>query len=109
MAIGIALYSFAARPHEIDFMKHSLAFLALASLSLNSHANILAVFRDENGSTRWQYVANTTASILIPTLVIVLIFLIRAHLRSMRSNRALTEIKATLEDRVVHRDRKSVV
>jgi hypothetical protein len=80
-------------------MKHSLAFLALASLSLNSYADILSVFREADGSTKWQYVANTTASVLILTLLIVLIFLIRAHLRAMRSNRALTEIKATRQSR----------
>ena len=84
-------------------MKKPLAFIALASLSMSAFADILAVFREPNGSTRWQYVANTTASVLILTLVIVLIFLIRAHLRSMRSNRALTEIKANLEDRVARR------
>src|SRR5690606_15171022 len=74
-----------------------------ASLSLNAYADIFAVFREEDGSTKWQYVANTSASILILTLLIVLIFLIRAHLRAVRSNRALTEIKATLEDRVARR------
>src|SRR5690606_9024794 len=74
-----------------------------ASLSLNAYADIFAVFREEDGSTKWQYVANTSASILILTLLIVLIFLIRAHLRAMRANRALTDIKATLEDRVARR------
>jgi PAS domain S-box-containing protein len=84
-------------------MKHSLAFITLASLSLNAFADIFAVFREEDGSTKWQYVANTTASVLIITLVIVLLFLIRAHWRAMRANRALTDIKATLEDRVARR------
>jgi PAS domain S-box-containing protein len=36
-------------------------------------------------------------------LLVVLGFLIRAHLRARRSNRALTEIKATLEERVAQR------
>lgn len=84
-------------------MKHILALITLASFSLNAYADIFAVFREEDGSTKWQYVANTTASVLILTLLVVLIFLIRAHLRAVRSNRALTEIKATLEDRVAHR------
>ena len=77
-------------------MKKSLALIALATLSMSAFADMFAVFREEDGSTKWQYVANTSASVLILTLVIVLLFLIRAHLRSMRSNRALTEIKATL-------------
>lgn len=84
-------------------MRHALAFIALASLSLSAYADIFAVFREEDGSTRWQYVANTTASVLILALLVVLFFLIRAHWRAVRSNRALTEIKATLEERVAHR------
>lgn len=84
-------------------MKHPLAFFTLASLSLNAFADIFAVFREEDGSTKWQYVANTSASLLIIILLVVLLFLIRAHLRAMHSNRALTEIKGTLEDRVAHR------
>lgn len=84
-------------------MKHALPLIALTSLSLNAYADIFAVFREEDGSTKWQYVANTSASVLILTLLIVLVFLIRSHLRAVRSNRALTEIKATLEDRVARR------
>ncbi len=84
-------------------MKYLLALIALTSLSMSAFADIFAVFREEDGSTKWQYVANTTASVLILSLLVALIFLIRAHLRSMRANRALTNIKATLEDRVAHR------
>ncbi len=84
-------------------MRQLLLFCALAMTSLGARADMFAIFREPDGSTKWQYVANTTASVLILSLVIVLIFLIRAHLRSMRANRALTEIKATLEDRVAHR------
>src|SRR5690606_28851094 len=78
-------------------------FIALACCSLSAHADIFAVFREPDGSTKWQYVANTTASILILSLAIGLIFLIRANHRSKRANRALTEIKATLEQRVAQR------
>ena len=84
-------------------MKYLLALIALTSLSMSAFADIFAVFREEDGSTKWQYVANTTASVLILSLLVALILLIRAHLRSMRANRALTNIKATLEDRVAHR------
>lgn len=84
-------------------MKPLLALIGLASLSVNAYADIFAIFREEDGSTKWQYVANTTASVLILSLLIVLIFLIRAHIRSVRANRALTDIKATLEDRVARR------
>ena len=84
-------------------MKKTLVFIALASLSASAFADMLDVFREADGSTKWQYVANTSAGILIISLGIALIFLIRAHLRAMRSNRALTDIKATLEDRVAAR------
>ena len=84
-------------------MKKALVSIALASLSMSAFADIFAVFREDDGSTKWQYVANTTASVFILSLLIVLFFLVRAHLRAVRSNRALTEIKATLEDRVAGR------
>jgi PAS domain S-box-containing protein len=84
-------------------MKRILAVAAFSCLSMSAFADIFSVFRTEDGSTKWQYVANTSASILIITLVVVLLFLIRAHLRAMRSNRALIDIKATLEDRVARR------
>ena len=87
-------------------MKQVLAVIVLLSTSLSVYANVFAVFRDEDGSTNWQYVANTSASLLILTLLVVLFFLVRAHLRATLSNRALTEIKATLEDRV---ERRTVV
>jgi len=84
-------------------MKYALPLLTLTSLSVNAHADIFSVFREDDGGTKWQYVANTSASILILSLLILLVFLIRAHLRAVRANRALTEIKTTLEERVTHR------
>lgn len=84
-------------------MKQLLALLTLMGVSLQARADIFAVFRYEDGSTNWQYIANTSASLLIIILLVVLGFLIRAHLRARRSNRALTEIKATLEERVAQR------
>jgi len=84
-------------------MKQILAAIMLAGYSLNAYAALLDVFRYEDGRTNWQYVANTSASLLIMILLIVLAFLIRANLRSGKANRALTEIKATLEERVAQR------
>lgn len=84
-------------------MRQVLLFCALAIASVGAHADIFAVFREPDGSTKWQYVANTSAGVLIITLVIVLIFLYRAHNRAMRWNRALTDIKAHLEQRVAQR------
>jgi PAS domain S-box-containing protein len=84
-------------------MKYVFVLSLLLGVSLNAYADVFAVFRDEDGSTNWQYVANTSASLLILSLLVVLGFLIRANLRAKDSNRALTEIKATLEDRVARR------
>lgn len=84
-------------------MKQSLAFIALACYSLSAYADLFAVFREPDGSTKWQYVANTSAGLLIIALVIGLVFLIRAHRRAVRANRALRDIKATLEQRVKER------
>lgn len=84
-------------------MKQLFTLTALLAYSLTARADIFAVFRDPDGSTNWQYVANTSASLLILILLVVLAFLIRANLRERRANRALTEIKTTLEERVARR------
>jgi PAS domain S-box-containing protein len=84
-------------------MKRLFTLILLAGASLEAQADIFAVFRDAQGRTNWQYVANTSASLLILILLIVLGFLIRAHWRATRANKALTEIKATLEQRVAQR------
>jgi PAS domain-containing protein len=80
-----------------------LATIIALTLSAQAYADIFAVFRNPDGSTKWQYVANTSAGILIITLIIVLAFLFRAHMRAVRTNRALTDMKATLEERVAQR------
>ncbi len=77
--------------------------VALMGVCQSASADVFAVFREQDGSTNWQYVANTSASLLILILLVVLVFLIRAHLRAKRSNQALTEIKETLEERVTRR------
>lgn len=88
-------------------MKQVLALIVVLGMSLglsaSAHADIFAVFRYADGRTNWQYIANTSASLLIIILSIVLISLVRAHLRARRSNKALTEIKQTLEQRVEQR------
>ncbi len=84
-------------------MRQLLLFCALAMTSFGARADIFAIFREPDGSTKWQYVANTSAGVLIITLVIVLLFLFRAHRRAMRWNRALTDIKVNLEQRVAQR------
>jgi len=84
-------------------MKRWLATLALCSFSLHTYADIFWRFRNPDGSTKWQWVANFSSSVLILTLLIVMIFLLLANRRAGRANRELKDIKATLEDRVARR------
>lgn len=84
-------------------MRYIAVLVALMGVCPGASADVFAVFREPDGSTNWQYVANTSASLLILILLVVLVFLIRAHLRARRSNQALTEIKETLEERVEQR------
>jgi PAS domain S-box-containing protein len=84
-------------------MKKFLSSLFLFVLSTYALAGNPPPFRNSDGSTRWQHVANFSASILILTLLVVALFLFFANRRAARANRELTDIKATLEDRVARR------
>lgn len=84
-------------------MNKLLPLVALASFSLNSYAGLFDVYHNPDGSTKWQFVANTTGGLMLISLVIGFFFLIRAHSRSLRANRALKEIKTHLEERVTER------
>lgn len=84
-------------------MKKWLAALILCSISIHTYADIFWRFRNPDGTTKWQWVANFSSSVLILTLLIVMIFLILANRRAGRANRELKDIKATLEDRVARR------
>lgn len=84
-------------------MMKYLAFCLSLFVSSVAYANILSPFKDENGETKWQYVANFSSSVLIVTLLIVSAFLFFANRKASRSNKELTDIKATLEDRVARR------
>lgn len=84
-------------------MKKMLVLAILALISLQAKADIFAYFRNPNGSTKWQYVANFSSSVLILSLLIVLIFLILSNRRAGRANRELINIKGTLEERVAKR------
>lgn len=88
---------------NLSRLYYLLPTITFLLLSAQARADMFAVFRNPDGSTRWQYVANTSAGILIITLVVVLIFLVRAHIRAVRSNHALTDMKSTLEQRVAQR------
>jgi len=83
-------------------IRHSVALL-LMMLSSSVFASIKDIFKDENGSTNWQHLANWSSGTLIIILAVVILSLIVAHRRLRKYNRQLHEIRAELEDRVVER------
>ncbi|GGB78745.1 hypothetical protein GCM10011352_00440 [Marinobacterium zhoushanense] len=70
------------------------------------YADLLDVFKDEQGRTKWQWVANFSSGVLIILLTIVVIVLFVTWLRARRYNRALEEIRSNLEQRVRERTAK---
>jgi PAS domain S-box-containing protein len=84
-------------------MKKIVALLMLSTIFLQSLVVSAAPFKNPDGSTKWQHIANFSSSVLILTLLVVAIFLFFANRRAARSNRELTDIKSTLEDRVERR------
>ncbi|TVZ38160.1 PAS domain S-box-containing protein [Alteromonadaceae bacterium 2753L.S.0a.02] len=78
----------------------SLMLLLFANPSL---ASIADVFKDEDGHTKWQHVANFSGGLLITLLTITLIFLALSYRNTWRANRELKEIKKNLEIRVQER------
>ena len=84
-------------------IKKCLSACLICCLGAFAQAELLSPFKDEKGETNWQYVANFSSGVLIITLLIVSAFLFFAHRRAARSNRELTAIKATLEERVARR------
>lgn len=86
-----------------NLAKSLLASGCLFFASAPALASVLDVFRNEDGSTRWQYVANFSSGVLIILLSVVILSLYFAQRRLSKSNRELRDIKATLEDRVIRR------
>ena len=80
-----------------------LSFLAFVLFSLTAQAGLLDYFKDEDGSTNWQYIANWSSGILILLLSVALIKLFFTHRQVRRSNRALKAIRNDLEKRVKER------
>lgn len=84
-------------------MIRSVILFATLLFSQLLHADILDVFRYDDGHTNWQYVANFSSSLLILILSTVIIKLFFTHRRAQRANRALEAIRNDLEIRVQER------
>jgi len=80
-----------------------LIIVTQALLSLHALGANPPPFKNPDGSTKWQHIANFSASIFIILLLIVALMLWFANRRATRSNRELTDIKNTLEERVARR------
>lgn len=85
------------------FTLHILAVASTNLIALPVLAEVFSPFKDSDGNTKWQYVANFSSSVLILTLIVLSGFLFFAHRKAARSNRELTEIKTNLEQRVNQR------
>ncbi|GGO86949.1 hypothetical protein GCM10011348_39030 [Marinobacterium nitratireducens] len=78
-----------------------LSFLLLQSQM--SQAGLVDLFKDEEGRTNWQYVANWSSGILIILLSVAVINLFLFWRRAQKSNRELKAIRRDLEVRVRER------
>ncbi len=86
----------------ISMIKQTL-LVVLSLCATHINASIRDIFKDENGSTNWQYIANWSSGSLIIILAVVAVSLIVAHRRLSNSNTQLHDIRADLENRVVER------
>lgn len=80
--------------------------LVLASLLIFSDyvdASVLSYFKDEDGRTKWQYVANFSGSVLIILLSITMLNLLVSRYKLAMRNRELRDIKKGLEATVLKR------
>lgn len=71
--------------------------------SAAAQAGLLDVFRLEDGHTNWQYVANTSGTLLILALSYTLLHLYLLNRKAARYNRDLEDIRSQLEERVRER------
>lgn len=82
--------------------KYFTAFIMMLS-PLWAYAGITSIFKDENGKTNWQILANWTSGTLIILLSIVVVSLFVARRRAHKANRELDKIRRELEARVKER------
>ncbi|MGB0496514.1 MAG: two-component system sensor histidine kinase NtrB [Kangiellaceae bacterium] len=90
-------------------MNKNLIFLALAIFvvllfSLTGLGNdFIMLFKNDQGKTNWQYVANWSSGILIILLSITAVILFFSRMEKLKTNQELEAIKLNLENRVIER------
>lgn len=68
-----------------------------------ANAGLIQLFKDEQGNTNWQYVANFSSGVLILLLSVTAVTLFISHRRAQRANHALETIRNELEQLVQQR------
>jgi PAS domain S-box-containing protein len=86
-------------------MINRLFVLLLSTLPSIANADFIDNFKDEQGNTIWQYVANFTGGVLIILLFIACLVLIIVQRRVRKANAQLHEMHEILEERVRERTR----
>jgi len=86
-------------------LKHILFSWLLLIFCQSACADILSFFKEADGSTNWQYVANSVGNTLIIVLAILSVRLYFTRRQARKYNNELEEIKSQLEQRVVERTR----
>jgi PAS domain S-box-containing protein len=84
-------------------MKKTLFLVLLALQSSSALALTVTIFKDEQGKTNWQHLANWTGGTLLILLSIVTVYLFVARRRAHQANQELNAIRNELEKRVKER------
>jgi PAS domain S-box-containing protein len=84
-------------------LKHILFSCLLLTFCQSVSADIFWLFREADGSTNWQYVANFVGNILIIALAISSVRLYFTRRQVRRYNNKLEDIRTQLEQRVIER------
>ncbi len=90
------------QPRVNVYMNRLIVALLLLPASF-AHAGLREYFKEEDGTTNWQYLTNWSSGILIIVLTIVLFSLYMSNRRAKKANKALKEIRNALEQRVLER------
>ena len=93
------------KPLGVDTLKlkHILFSWLLLTFCQSAYADIFWLFREADGSTNWQYVANFVGNILIIALAITSVRLYFTRRQARQYNNELEDIRSQLEQRVAER------
>lgn len=93
------------KPLGVDTLKlkHFLFSSLLIVFCQSAYADIFWLFREADGSTNWQYVANFVGNILIIALAVLTVRLYFTRRQARRYNNELEDIRSQLELRVIER------